>query len=51
MPRLGKLNPDYLRGIMEVNTQGQRNLMLFTQHAINHYLMFSMENSRSREIW
>lgn len=23
----------------------------FTQHDINHYLMFSMENSLSREIW
>lgn len=28
MPSLGKHNPDYLHGIMEVSTQGERNLML-----------------------
>lgn len=28
MLSLGKHNPDYLLGIMEVNTQGESNLML-----------------------
>lgn len=50
MSNLGKHSPRYLHGIMKVNTQGERT-DAFTQGDINHYCVFSMENSLSREIW